>query len=104
MWSAAKLELAAHSPVIEAICEKLFHLPAYCDDGALLAAIERVKLVSRDVDRGIHARIAANVGGDQARSRSVAEASTAAVRCNSFSMADAVTAVSLNNSSFLLRK
>jgi hypothetical protein len=67
MWNAAKFELTAHSPVIEAICEKLFYLRVYCDAGALLAAIERVKRVGRDVDRGVRARIAANVGGDQGR-------------------------------------
>jgi hypothetical protein len=67
-------------------------LRAYCDAGALLAAIERVKLVGRDVDRGVLARIAANVGGNQGRKPFRGGASIAAVRCNSFSMADAVTA------------
>ncbi len=59
------MELAARLPVIEAIGKKLFYLLAYCNDGALLAAIECVKLVSRNMDGGVHARVAANVGGDQ---------------------------------------
>ena len=59
------LELAARFPVIEAICEQLLDLAADCDDGALLAAIEHIEFVDRDVDGGVHARAAAYIGGDQ---------------------------------------